>query len=76
LLVEQGRLPLKTPLQWHGHLRDEPTRLPWGYGYEIELSGAEFEEALHVARGGLRVSFTAHPEGMPTDLHAETKWQF
>jgi competence protein ComEC len=70
-LVEQGRVPLKTPLRWHGHLRDEPTRLPWGYGYEIELSGVEFEEALHPARGGLRVSFTAHPEGRPLpDLHA------
>jgi competence protein ComEC len=69
-LVEQGRLPLKTPLRWHGHLRDEPTRLPWGYGYEIELSGVEFEEALHPARGGLRLSFTAHPEGAPPpDLH-------
>src|SRR5216684_2413684 len=70
-LVERGRVPLKTPLRWHGHLRDEPTRLPWGYGYEIELSGVEFEEALHPARGGLRVSFTAHPEGGPLpDLHA------
>jgi competence protein ComEC len=70
-LVEQGRLALKTPLRWHGHLRDEPTRLPWGYGYEIELSGVEFEDALHPARGGLRVSFTAHPEGAPPpDLHA------
>src|SRR6266849_6328420 len=70
-LVERGRLPLKTPLRWHGHLRDEPTRLPWGYGYEIELSGVEFEEALHPARGGLRLSFTSHPEGAPPpDLHA------
>src|SRR6266852_2997705 len=70
-LVEQGHLPLKTPLRWHGHLRDEPTRLPWGYGYEIGLSGVAFEEALHPARGGLRLSFTAHPEGaLPPDLHA------
>ena len=70
-LVEQGRVPLKTPLRWHGHLRDEPTRLPWGYGYEIELSGVEFEEALHPARGGLRVSFTTRPEAKPLpELHA------
>jgi predicted membrane metal-binding protein len=70
-LVEQGRLPLKTPLRWHGRLRDEPTRLPWGYGYEIELSGVAFEDALRAARGGLRLSFTAHPEGaLPPDLHA------
>ncbi len=68
--VEQGRLPLKTPLRWHGHLRDEQTRLPWGYGYEIELSGVEFEEALHPARGGLRLSFTSHPEETPPNLHA------
>ena len=70
-LVEQGHLPLKTPLRWHGHLRDEPTRLPWGYGFEIGLSGVEFEEALHPAQGGLRLSFTTHPEGAPLpDLHA------
>src|SRR5260370_11398608 len=70
-LVEQGRVPSRTPLRWHGHLRDEPARLPWGYGYEIELSGVEFEEALHAARGGLRVSFTTRPEGKPLpDLHA------
>jgi hypothetical protein len=70
-LVEQGRFPLKTPLRWRGHLRDEPTSLPWGYGYEIELSGVAFEGALHPVRGGLRLSFTAHPEGaLPPDLHA------
>ena len=62
-LMEQGRIPQKTPLRWHGHLRDEPTRLPWGYGYEIELSGVEFQEALHAVQGGLRLSFTAHPDG-------------
>jgi competence protein ComEC len=70
-LMEQGRLPVKTPLRWHGHLRDEPTRLPWGYGYEIEISGVEFEGALQPARGGLRLSFTAHTEdGPPPDVHA------
>src|SRR6266849_3817247 len=70
-LVEQGRLNLKTPLRWHGHLRDEPTRLPWGYGYEIELSGVEFDGALQSARGGLRLSFTSHPEeAPPPELHA------
>lgn len=70
-LIEQGRVPLKTPMRWHGHLRDEPTRLPWGYGYEIEISGVEFEGALHSARGGLRLSFTAHPDNaMPPELHA------
>ena len=70
-LVEQGQISLKTPLRWHGQLRDEPARLPWGYGYEIELSGVEFEDALRAARGGLRLSFTAQPDGPPAPgLHA------
>ncbi len=70
-LVERGLLPLKTPLRWHGHLRDEPTRLPWGDGYEIELSAVEIEGALYPARGGLRLSFTARPDGEPPPvLHA------
>ena len=69
--MERRQLPLKTPLRWHGHLRDESTRLPWGYGYEIELSGVEFEATLHPARGGLRLSFTARPDGEPPpELHA------
>jgi len=70
-LLEQGRLPLKTPLRWHGHLRDEPARLPWGYGYEIEISGVEFGQALHTARGGLRLSFRALPgAALAPILHA------
>jgi competence protein ComEC len=70
-LIEQGRLPMKTPLRWHGHLRDEPTRLPWGYGYEIELSGVETEGALQPARGGLRLSFASSPDReLPPELHA------
>jgi competence protein ComEC len=70
-LLERGRIELKAPLRWHGHLRDEPARLPWGYGYEIELSGVEFEGALHAARGGLRLSFAPHAEGeLPPALRA------
>lgn len=70
-LVEAGRLNLKTPLRWHGHLRDEPARLPWGYGYEIELSGVELNEALLPVQGGLRLNFTPHPDGKPLpELHA------
>ena len=61
-LVEVGRLDFKTPLRWHGRLRDEPARLPWGYRYEIELDGVEYEGSLVPARGGLRVSCSESPE--------------
>jgi competence protein ComEC len=57
-LVDAARIDLKTPLRWHGKLRDEPARLPWGSGCEVELSGVEYQGKLLAARGGLRVSFT------------------
>ncbi len=70
-LVDASRVDLKTPLRWHGRLRDEPARLPWGYGYEIELSGVEYEGSLVAARGGLRVSFSENPEQTAApDVHA------
>lgn len=52
-LLEQGRLSLQSPLRWHGRLRDEPAKLPWGYGLEIDLSEVEFEGASLPVQGGL-----------------------
>ncbi|MGH9741499.1 MAG: ComEC/Rec2 family competence protein, partial [Candidatus Acidiferrum sp.] len=70
-LVQAGHVSLKTPLRWHGRLRDEPARLPWGYGYEIELTGVEYDGALVPALGGLRLSYSAE-DGKTTapDVHA------
>jgi competence protein ComEC len=70
-LIEEGRVSLSTPLRWHGHLRDEPARLPWGFGYEIELSGVEFERELLPTQGGLRLSFAIQPDqAVPPELQA------
>jgi competence protein ComEC len=70
-LIETGRLDLQTPLRWHGRLRDEPSRLPWGYGYEIELSSVDYRGATLAARGGMRLSFAPHDaEQAAPDLHA------
>ncbi|MGC1618615.1 MAG: ComEC/Rec2 family competence protein [Candidatus Acidiferrum sp.] len=72
-LVEGGRVSLRTPLRWHGRMRDEPARLPWGHGYEIVLSGVEYEGALVPVRGGLRVSFSEDPgeaHSVLPDVHA------
>jgi competence protein ComEC len=70
-LLEQPRIGLSTALRWHGRLRDEPTPLPWGAGYEIDLSSVEFEGELRSVSGGLRLSFVPLPEGgLPVALHA------
>ena len=70
-LIENGRIDLRTPLRWRGTLRDEPTRLPWGHGFEVELSGVDYETRQLAARGGLRVSFAPGPSDSDLpDLHA------
>jgi len=70
-LLDAGRIELKTPLRWHGKLRDEPARLPWGFGYEIELSGVEYQGRALRARGGMRLSFTPKTDEQAfPDLHA------
>ncbi len=63
-VLDHNQLSLKTPLRWHGVLRDEPTRLPWGTGYEIDLQGVDYQGATMPIIGGLRLSYSARS---PTD---------
>ena len=60
-LLAAKRLALNTPLRWHGHLRDEPSRLPWGYGYDVDISGVEFDGNFVNAGGGLRIDYSPKP---------------
>jgi competence protein ComEC len=70
-LVEQGHLQLDSPLRWHGRLRDELSKLPWGYGFEVDLAGVDFEGSFRPAHGGMRVSFTPRAEeAQLPELHA------
>ena len=70
-LIENGKIDLHTPLRWHGTLRDEATKLPWGFGLEIELGGVDYANTQLAARGGLRLSFSPRPEDPPLPtLHA------
>jgi Domain of unknown function (DUF4131)/Competence protein len=70
-LVDSGHLDLHSPLRWYGVLRDEPSRLPFGYGYEIELRGVDYQGKHRPVHGGMRLSFSPHAdeETLP-DLHA------
>jgi hypothetical protein len=70
-LIETGRVELRTPLRWRGTLRDEPTKLPWGYGLEMELAGVDYANTQVTAVGGLRLSFSPQPDDSPLPaLHA------
>ena len=66
-LVQSGRLALHTPLRWHGWLRDEPARLPWGYGYELSLSGVDYQGNFLPLSGGLRLSFSQQNDAADRD---------
>jgi competence protein ComEC len=70
-LIEARRIDLRTPLRWRGTLRDEPTKLPWGYGLEMELAGVDYANTPLTVVGGLRLSFSPQPEESPLPaLHA------
>jgi competence protein ComEC len=69
-LAESGQLDLGSPLRWRGTLRDEPARLPWGYGYDIELNSVDYQGRTLPLRGGMRLSFSQHGDDRELpDLH-------
>ena len=69
-MIQNGRISLQTPLTWHARLRDEPSRLPWGWGYELELLRVDYRDAELPLRGGMRLSFSPRPGDAPLpELH-------
>jgi len=70
-LINSGSVDLHTPLRWHGRLRDEPTKLPWGFGLELELRGVDYGNSYQPSLGGLRLSYSPKPNdpALPA-LHA------
>jgi Competence protein/Domain of unknown function (DUF4131) len=70
-LVDARKINLKSPLRYYGRLADEPEKLPWGEGYNIELSGVDHEGVFVPASGGLRLGYIARADhGAPLALHA------
>lgn len=65
------QIPQRTPLRWHGTLRSEPARLPWGYGLEMSLTGVEMAGGYLPVSGGMRVGFTPRDDDLRLpELHA------
>ncbi|HZC65469.1 MAG TPA: DNA internalization-related competence protein ComEC/Rec2 [Candidatus Dormibacteraeota bacterium] len=69
-VVQNHSINLRSPLRWHGRLRDEPARLPWGYGYELELSGVDHEEDFLPVSGGLRLSYSTQKDADENEIAA------
>lgn len=70
-LIVQQQLDTSAPLHWRGHLRNDPERLPWGLGYEVELESAEAAGRTMPVQGGLRMSyFLREGAGEPVELRA------
>ena len=69
--IAAGQIELKTPLRWYGRLRSEPSRLPWGFGLELDLSGVETAQGMIPLAGGMRLSFTPKESDLSLpDVHA------
>lgn len=56
------QVPLRTPLRWHGVLRGEPSRLPWGYSLDMNLSSVEMSEGTFPVAGGMRLGYTSRED--------------
>jgi Domain of unknown function (DUF4131) len=70
-LIEAGEIDLHTPLRWHGVLRDEPTALPWGVAFDVELSSVDYQEHSIPIQGGLRATYAPHSsEILVQEVHA------
>ncbi|HXM90091.1 MAG TPA: ComEC/Rec2 family competence protein [Candidatus Dormibacteraeota bacterium] len=70
-LVDAGKINLISPLRYYGRLADEPEKLPWGAGYDIKLSGVDYEGLFVPASGGLRLGYIERTDHRgPVALHA------
>jgi competence protein ComEC len=65
-----GQIELKTPLRWFGRLRNEPARLPWGVGLEMDLSGVQTSAGMIPVTGGMRMGFTPKEGDALPEVHA------
>ena len=65
------QVPLRTPLRWHGVLRSEPARLPWGYSLDMNLASVEKAEGIVPVSGGMRLGYTPRVDDLVLpELHA------
>jgi hypothetical protein len=70
-IADTGIINLKSPLRYYARLADEAEKLPWGAGYNIELSRVDYEGLFVPASGGLRLSYIARTHHRaPVALHA------
>ena len=66
-----GQISSKVPLCYVGRLRNEVSRLPWGYGLELDLTRVESAAGALPLRGGMRLGFTPKDrEPALPELHA------
>ena len=65
------QIPTRVPLRWHGVLRSEPERLPWGFGLEMDLRAVETADGRLPVAGGMRLGFTPKEDATALpELHA------
>jgi hypothetical protein len=59
--IAANQLNVSQPLRWHGRLRSDPLRLPWGLRYELDLDEVQSAGIWRPVSGGLRVGYFFNP---------------
>lgn len=74
--LQSNQIDLHVPLRWRVQLLDEPSRLSWGWRYELALKAVEFQGKIVPISGGLRLSYAPQQgDGSLAALHAgDTFW--
>jgi competence protein ComEC len=75
-VIRSQQIDLQTPLRWKVRLRDEPSSLPWGWGYDLDLEAVDYEGKTLSLSGGMRLSYSPQGEDGPVpEIHAgDTFW--
>jgi competence protein ComEC len=69
-LASRRSIDLGEALRWHGVLRADPLRMPWGWRFEIGLDGAEMATGVVPMSGGLRLTYYGDENSLPVTMRA------
>lgn len=75
-LAASHKIDLSNPLRWRGWLRSDPTRLPYGWRFEVDLESIEPPAGIVPVSGGLRATYYQPIPALPEAMRAGDEVEF